>query len=56
LKDADLYEHRDLKPTTDLRSVLKGLLRDHLQVGDRRLEAEVFPDSPAARPLSDLLA
>jgi uncharacterized protein (DUF1501 family) len=56
LKDADLYEHRDLKPTTDLRSVLKGVLRDHLQVGDRRLEAEVFPDSPAARPLPDLLA
>src|SRR5262249_3548989 len=45
LKDADLYERRDLKPTTDLRSVLKGLLRDHLRVGDGTLEAEVFPDS-----------
>ena len=32
LKDADLYEGRDLKPTTDLRAVLKGLLKDHLRV------------------------
>ena len=31
LKDADLYENRDLKPTTDLRAVLKGLLKDHLR-------------------------
>ena len=56
LKSADLYEHRDLKPTTDLRSVLKGLLGDHLRVDDRKLEAEVFPDSATARPLPGLLA
>ena len=35
LKNADLYEGRDLKATTDLRAVLKGLLQDHLRV-DRR--------------------
>jgi len=27
LKPADLYQNRDLKPTTDLRAVLKGALR-----------------------------
>ena len=27
LKPAQLFEDRDLKPTTDLRAVLKGLLR-----------------------------
>lgn len=32
LKPAQLHEGRDLKPTTDLRAVLKGLLRDHLRV------------------------
>ena len=26
LKDADLYQGRDLKPTMDLRAVLKGVL------------------------------
>jgi uncharacterized protein (DUF1501 family) len=56
LKDGDLYEKRDLRPTTDLRAVLKGLLRDHLRVDDRALEADVFPDSSAARPVAGLLA
>lgn len=56
LKDSDLHEKRDLKPTIDLRSVLKGLLRDHLRVEERHLEATVFPDSVAARPTEGLLA
>jgi uncharacterized protein (DUF1501 family) len=56
LKDADLHDKRDLKPTIDLRSVLKGLLRDHLRVDERHLEATVFPDSAAARPTEGLLA
>ena len=36
LKAANLHEGRDLKPTTDLRAVLKGLLKDHLRVDERR--------------------
>jgi len=56
LKEADLYEKRDLKPTADLRAVLKGVLRDHLRADERRLEAAVFPDSAAAKPLQGLLA
>ena len=56
LKNADLHDNRDLKPTTDLRSVLKGLLRDHLRVDERHLEATVFPDSAVARPIEGLLA
>src|SRR6204780_1004059 len=50
-----LYQGRDLAPTLDLRSVLKGLLADHLQVPGRALEDTVFPDSAAARPLHGLL-
>jgi uncharacterized protein (DUF1501 family) len=56
IKDADLLEKRDLKPTTDLRAVLKGLLRDHLRADERSLETAVFPDSAAAKPLPGLLA
>jgi uncharacterized protein (DUF1501 family) len=56
LKDADLYENRDLKPTTDLRAVLKGLLRDHLRVDEAALAARVFPDSAAVTPLAGLVA
>ena len=36
LKEKDQYDGRDLMPTTDLRSVLKGLLADHLRHADRR--------------------
>ena len=56
LKEADLYENRDLKPTTDLRAVLKGLLKDHLRVDERSLATEVFPNSESAAPTPGLLA
>jgi len=56
LKTGNLYEARDLMPTTDLRSVLKGILKDHLRVGDEVLASQVFPDSAAVKPLGGLLA
>jgi uncharacterized protein (DUF1501 family) len=55
LKPAQLYEGRDLKPTTDLRAVLKGLLRDHLRVDDSVLASTVFPDSAEALPMAGLV-
>jgi len=55
LKPADLYESRDLKPTTDLRAVLKGLLRDHLRADERALAEAVFPGSAAAKPMAGLV-
>jgi uncharacterized protein (DUF1501 family) len=55
LKQAQLYEERDLKPTTDLRAVLKGLLRDHLRVDERALASTVFPDSIGVAPLAGLV-
>jgi uncharacterized protein (DUF1501 family) len=56
VKEADLYEKRDLKPTTDLRAVLKGLLRDHLRVDERALTADIFPGSDTIAPMAGLLA
>jgi uncharacterized protein (DUF1501 family) len=55
LKEASLYEGRDLKPTTDLRAVMKGILRDHLRVDERALANDVFPGSQMARPLGGLV-
>jgi uncharacterized protein (DUF1501 family) len=55
LKPAKLHEGRDLKPTTDLRAVLKGLLKDHLRVDDTVLASKVFPDSAAVKPMAGLL-
>jgi uncharacterized protein (DUF1501 family) len=55
LKPANLYENRDLKPTTDLRAVLKGLLKDHLRADERVLADNVFPGSKDVKPLAGLL-
>ncbi len=55
LKPANLYEDRDLKPTTDLRSVLKGLLKDHLRVDDAALASTVFPGSADVKPTAGLV-
>jgi uncharacterized protein (DUF1501 family) len=56
VKEADLYQDRDLKPTMDLRAVLKGLLKDHLRIDDRALATDIFPDSSGAKPIEGLLA
>ena len=50
-----LYQGRDLRPTLDLRSLLKGVLAEHLRISNRKLETEVFADSRDARPLQGLI-
>jgi uncharacterized protein (DUF1501 family) len=55
LKPANLHEGRDLKPTTDLRAVLKGVLKDHLRLDDAVLASKVFPDSSCVKPMPGLL-
>ena len=56
LKAADLLENRDLKPTIDVRGVLKGLLKDHLRANDHALAADVFPGSADVKPIAGLVA
>ena len=46
------FEGRDLRMTTDLRAVLKGVLADHLHVASRTLERDVFPASEGIKPLA----
>jgi uncharacterized protein (DUF1501 family) len=54
LKPADLYENRDLRPTADLRGMLKGVLLEHLGISPRALAESIFPDSAAAPPMRGL--
>ncbi len=56
LAENALYENRDLKPTLDLRAVLKGILRDHLGIPDGALAKIVFPDSAGAKAMDGLIA
>jgi uncharacterized protein (DUF1501 family) len=55
LAPAALYQGRDLKPTTDLRSIAKSVLRDHLGVAAKYIESDVFPGSSAAPWIADLV-
>jgi uncharacterized protein (DUF1501 family) len=56
LRAADLYDARDLKPTTDLRAVLKGMLAEHLGLSADVLARSVFPDTIGVRPMGGLIA
>jgi uncharacterized protein (DUF1501 family) len=55
LSRGNLHQGRDLAPTRDLRSVMKGVLRDHLGVPTQSLDTTVFPDSSTIPALNDLL-
>ncbi|WP_240126351.1 DUF1501 domain-containing protein [Thermomonas alba] len=50
-----LNEGRDLRATTDLRALFKGVLRDHLGLGADVLARQVFPDSAALAPMVGLV-
>lgn len=52
----DLFEGRDLRTTTDLRALFKGVLAGHLRVAESAIETSVFPDSRAVRGIEGLLA
>ncbi len=52
LSKKDRFEGRDLRITTDIRSVLKGVLSDHLNVSTRSLNADVFPGGEALKSLT----
>jgi len=55
LAEKDLYEGRDLRPTTDLRAIVKGILAEQFSVPDRALAEKVFPGSGAVRPMAGLI-
>lgn len=56
LKPAQLYQQRDLAPTSDVRAVLKGLLADQFGLSAAVLGEKVFPESAAVKPMGDLIA
>ena len=55
LKQAALFENRDLMPAVDMRSVFKGLLRDHLGWAANDLDTSIFHASAAAKPLGGMV-
>ncbi len=56
LKTTQLYEARDLLPTTDLRAVLKGILADQWGLSPSVLANNIFPETTPLKPMANLLA
>jgi uncharacterized protein (DUF1501 family) len=54
LKPANLYQARDLMPTTDFRAIATGVLRDHMGLQGAQLAA-VFPSSAPIKPRDGLI-
>jgi uncharacterized protein (DUF1501 family) len=54
LGSGQLFENRDLAPTTDIRSVAMGILTAHLGLGQADMQA-VFPGGERAQPMHGLV-
>ncbi|WP_303980796.1 DUF1501 domain-containing protein [Dongia mobilis] len=55
LSESQLYQGRDLAPTSDLRSVVLGVLAPHLSLATSALTRTVFPDDTSLAPMPGLL-
>lgn len=55
LKQNQLHEGRDLRPTTDLRGIIKGVLASQLGISAGVLGEKVFPGSGLIRPVEGLI-
>lgn len=55
LAPGQLFEGSDLRATTDLRAVFKGVLRDHIGVPANLLNTSIFPGSVNVKPLGNLV-
>ncbi|MEQ1781301.1 MAG: DUF1501 domain-containing protein [Hyphomonadaceae bacterium] len=55
LKQSALFENRDLMPAVDMRTVFKGLMRDHLGWAANDLDTSIFHASAGAKPLTGMI-
>ena len=55
LSTANLYQGRDLYPTTDIRSVFKGVMAEHMGLQEKFLDQNVFPDAKTVQMIENLV-
>ncbi len=55
LNEADLYEGRDVRPTIDVRAIVKGILHEHYGVSASALANSIYPGSAEIQPLRGLI-
>ena len=55
LRQASLFENRDVAPSLDLRGLFKGVLGEHMGVERAALDETVFPDSAGIKAVTGLV-
>lgn len=55
LADSALHQKRDLRPTTDIRAIIKGVLREQYGLKKQILDSFVFPESSRIAAMNGLL-
>lgn len=55
LKPEQLYQNRDLKPTTDIRAVAKGVVSELFGLSGPVLAEKVFPETDGLKPVPGLV-
>jgi uncharacterized protein (DUF1501 family) len=55
LARASQLDGRDLRPTTDLRAVAKGVLADHMKLSAAALDSRIFPESGSVKAIEGLI-
>ena len=55
LADANLYQNRDLMPSTDLRAAMKGVLNSLYGLSPAVLDNDIYPGSGEARQMGGLM-
>lgn len=51
LASSELYENRDVRPTIDVRGVMKGVMMDHYGLSETILSSTIYPKSTQVIPL-----
>lgn len=55
LRSEQLYQNRDLKPTTDIRAVAKGVVSEFFGLSGPVLAEKVFPETGDLKPVQGLV-
>ena len=55
LSDSDLYQGRDLRPTIDIRTMIKGVLAEHYGLAHNVLNHTIFPGSENSGTITNII-
>lgn len=55
MAENELYQNRDLRPTIDIRAIMKGILYDHYSIPQSVLNSSIYPGSSEVKNLSGLI-